>query len=208
MSRRRWVPLPIQIYGHTNDPHILQNRERKTSRRHTFDTTSGTMAALFSRASAHARSSACGCAYSHFPAALPARVLPSVSTHGVSGNSARSSTFLIPYFRGQRRQFSTGPTDGTQLTVPLGNEDEQRDVSAARNNGDIPGAVHGGDKMMIIYTCTVCDVRSARVITKVGAGCRRAFGRNRCQLGSSAQGALNCWHRYHFFAAPRVACVL
>ena len=32
----------------------------------------------------------------------------------------------------------------------------------------IPGATHSaGDKMVMLYTCNVCEVRSARVITKV-----------------------------------------
>ena len=32
--------------------------------------------------------------------------------------------------------------------------------------GGIPGVVHGGDKMVIMFTCSVCDTRSARTISK------------------------------------------
>jgi len=30
----------------------------------------------------------------------------------------------------------------------------------------LPGAMHGGPKMAVIFTCTVCDTRSARQFTK------------------------------------------
>lgn len=66
----------------------------------------------------------------------------------------------------------------------------------------IPGVHRGGDKLTMMFTCTVCDTRSAKIISKVGAPqqwrcARLAFAprphhRLRTHLGwywHSAQGA-------------------
>jgi hypothetical protein len=37
---------------------------------------------------------------------------------------------------------------------------------AAANTTAVPGAQHGGDKFIMLYTCTVCDTRSARTVSK------------------------------------------
>lgn len=38
------------------------------------------------------------------------------------------------------------------------------------NLSAVPGAKHGGDKMLIAFTCKVCETRTARIMTKVRRG--------------------------------------
>jgi hypothetical protein len=63
-----------------------------------------------------------------------------------------------------------GGAPPTAAVAPVSNHDDDaaaRPSTGSANAGGIPGAIHGGDKMLMMYTCKVCDTRSARVITKV-----------------------------------------
>jgi hypothetical protein len=59
------------------------------------------------------------------------------------------------------KKFSTSSISGTS--------DNNEDSSTLKNSSefpDVPGVQTSGDKMIIMFTCTVCDTRSARKISK------------------------------------------
>ena len=56
---------------------------------------------------------------------------------------------------------------------------QDKAAASVAGNTPVPGVQHGTEKMVIMYTCTVCNTRSARTISKVSHGGRRLL-RSRC----------------------------
>jgi hypothetical protein len=42
-----------------------------------------------------------------------------------------------------------------------------QDFTAQNEATAMPGARKGGDKLAMLFTCTVCDTRSGKIMTKV-----------------------------------------
>jgi hypothetical protein len=82
------------------------------------------------------------CAGGHVARLLPARVTPVAALPRMLAASARWSSNAAP-------PPAAPGADATPATSA------------------VPGAMHGGDKSLLMYTCTVCNTRSARVISKV-----------------------------------------
>jgi len=61
---------------------------------------------------------------------------------------------------GTHRLLSSLPNEGN------GSGLTSQSTDSALDHEKIPGAKHGGAKLAIMYTCTVCDTRSAKVFTK------------------------------------------
>lgn len=75
------------------------------------------------------------------------------------------------------RSFATSTTDNDkndepEATVEVSSEDLELalgavdDDAATTTETQIPGAQHGGKKLAIVFTCTVCDTRSAKQFTE------------------------------------------
>lgn len=78
--------------------------------------------------------------------------------HSVSGRLVVASHSSLRSFASSATTTHTEESGSVQATSP----------SAVAE--DFPGAKQGIDKFMLMFTCKVCETRTARVITKVGCG--------------------------------------
>ena len=84
---------------------------------------------------------------------------------GLSRFSARPARALLARMQGSRHR--AGVVSISAHTRMCSSVAPGPELTGMTEKQTIPGITRGGDKMTMLFTCTVCDTRSAKVISKV-----------------------------------------
>lgn len=89
------------------------------------------------------------------------------TTCSLGGHYSAHSQTTTPSLPCCLRSFSSNDNGDDDTTTTLVSQDDlQLALDAASSDAPIPGAQTGGKKLAIVFTCTVCNTRSAKQFTE------------------------------------------